>query len=87
MTAPAPDASLELLGDELSRRGLVATLAPDPAEDRPVLEVTSRARYGRTHPVQVMCTSGWFWTPWAERIAPATHPADAADYVARAFGA
>jgi hypothetical protein len=86
VTAPAGE-SLELLGDELSRRGLTATLAPEPAEGRPVLEVTSRARYGRRDPVQVMCTSGWFWTPWADRIAPAAHPEDAADYITREFGA
>jgi hypothetical protein len=87
MTAlPEPAVSLELLGDELDGRGLVVTLAPEPVEGRPLLEVTSRA-LRPARPMQILCSSGWFWLPWAERIAPVTSLRDAADRITGALGA
>lgn len=52
---------LEQLGNELSRRGLRTTLAPDD-NDRPVLEVTRRATTGiGVTAVHVWRQGGVFW--------------------------
>jgi hypothetical protein len=77
---------LEHLAGELGRRGLEAGLAAPPGRV-PRLEVTRPA--GAAEDVYVgRCQDGtwWFWWPWAERIASAADPGDAAARIAGVLG-
>ena len=64
MTA-ADTEHLGRLAEELAKRGLAVTLAPD--SDRPALEIVNPGV--RMLSERVSVESGWFWWAWAERIA------------------
>ena len=78
MTA-AETESLRALAEELAKRGLAVTLAPD--SDRPVLEVVNPGI--RLLSERVTCESGWYWWTWAERIAAVDDVTLAADTIAK----
>lgn len=67
------------LAEELARRGLAVTLAPD--SERPVLEVVNPGV--RLLSERVACEAEWFWWTWAERIAPVDDVRLAADSIAK----
>jgi hypothetical protein len=69
--------SLGRLAEELARRGMAVTLAPDAS--RPVLEVRNPGISMMSE--RVTAASGWYWWPWAERIAAVDDIGLAADVV------
>lgn len=76
--------ALDQLADELSARGYQARLAA-PSERRPSLAVRNTAVPRMAE--RVMAEDGWFWWPWADRIAPVTDIAAAAERVSRVLAA
>ena len=67
------------LAEELARRGLIVTLAPDFG--RAVLEVTNPAVHLLNE--HITCEAGWYWWAWGERIAVVADPGNAADLIAK----
>ena len=76
--------ALEKLAAALGERGYETALTT--AQDRqPSLSVSNpRARQLSK---SVMAQDGWFWWPWADRIAPMSSISEAADWVARVLAA
>ena len=72
-------AALESLGAELNARGFDAHLVT-PGGKQPWLAV--RNPRAEVMSEDVMAQGGWFWWPWADRIAPATDVPAAAARVA-----
>ena len=71
---------LEKLADELSHRGLQAWLMAPPGR-KPTLYVVNPAARALEENVYAGCGKDglwWFWWSWAERIACAADPGDAA---------
>jgi hypothetical protein len=60
--------ALETLGAELEARGFEAHLVIPPGK-QPWLAVRNPRAVVMTE--DVMAQGGWFWWPWADRIAPA----------------
>lgn len=79
-----PAAALEKLAAELAARGY-RTPSLSPHGRPPALTVTNPAASMLTE--TVMAEGGWFWWPWAERIAPVADVAAAAERVARVLRA
>ena len=79
-----PAAAWEKLAAELAARGFAAPALP--AHGRlPSLSVANPAAAMLTE--TVMADGGWFWWPWAGRIAPIAGVAAAADRVAHVLQA
>lgn len=74
-----PVMTLERLAAELRARGLGTTLIAPPGK-APWLDV--RNPQASMLAETVMYARGWYWWPWADRIAPAADVADAAARVA-----
>ncbi len=81
-------AYLESLGDELRGRGFAVRLTI-PQGGPPSLHVVNPHASALTENILAETTAGtwWFWWSWAERIAPADDPAEAADRVTRVLAA
>ena len=79
-----PAAALEKLAAELAARGF-ATPALSRHGRPASLTVANPAASMLTE--TVMAEAGWFWWPWADRIAPVTDVSTAADRVARVLSA
>jgi hypothetical protein len=79
---------LESLGDELRGRGFAVRLAI-PHDGPPSLHVVNPHASALAENILAETAGGawWFWWSWAERIAPADDPADAADRVTRVLAA
>lgn len=73
-------AALEKLAAELTARGY-RTPSLSPQGRPPSLTVSNPATSLLTE--TVMAEGGWFWWPWADRIAPVSDVATAAEHVAR----
>lgn len=79
-----PAAALEKLADELAARGFAAPALSGHGRP-PSLTVASPAAAMLAE--TVMAEGGWFWWPWADRIAPVTDVAAAADRIAHVLRA
>jgi hypothetical protein len=79
-----PTAALEKLAAELTARGY-RTPALSAHGRPPSLTVANPAASMLTE--TVMAEAGWFWWPWADRIAPVSEVAVAAERVARVLRA
>jgi hypothetical protein len=81
-------AYLESLGDELRVRGFAVRLMI-PQGGPPSLHVVNPRASALAENILAESTAGvwWFWWSWAERIAPADDPAEAADRVTRVLAA
>ena len=79
---------LESLGDELRARGLAVRLAI-PQGGPPSLHVVNPRASALAENILAEAVGGawWFWWSWAERIAPADDPVDAAGRVVRVLAA
>ncbi|GLY72503.1 hypothetical protein [Actinoallomurus iriomotensis] len=79
---------LESLGDELRDRGFAVRLTI-PQGGPPSLHVVNPRASALAENILAETTAGawWFWWSWAERIAPANDPAEAADRVTRVLAA
>ncbi len=71
-------AELERLAAELQARGHRAHLIT-PAGKRPYLHTANPGVLSEN----VAYEAGWYWWPWAERLAPATDVPAAADKITR----
>jgi hypothetical protein len=74
------EAALEKLAAELGGLGFQCRLV-NPAPDLPWLEV--RNPRARVLSERILAQSGWFWWPWAERLAEAGDVTGAATRIAR----
>jgi hypothetical protein len=81
-------AYLESLGDELRDRGFAVRLTI-PQGGPPSLHVVNPHASALAENILAEATAGawWFWWSWAERIAPADDPTEAADRVTRVLAA
>jgi hypothetical protein len=79
-----PARALEKLGAELAARGY-RTPALSPHGRPPSITVANPAASMLTE--TVMAEGGWFWWPWADRIAPLADVSAAAGHVARVLRA
>jgi hypothetical protein len=77
-------AYLDSLGGELRSRGFAVRLMI-PQGGPPSLHVVNPRASALAENILAESTAGiwWFWWSWAERIAPAEDPAEAADRVTR----
>jgi hypothetical protein len=73
-------AALEKLGVELGGRGFQCRLV-QPAPELPWLEVTNPRAAVLSE--RILAQSGWFWWPWAERLAEVGDVVGAAARIAR----
>ena len=80
---------LDQLAPALARRGMTASLLA-PADRVPSLRVVNPAAPALAEDVYAGCCedgSWWFWWSWAERIATASDPDQAAARIARVLAA
>jgi hypothetical protein len=78
------EAALEKLAIELGGAGFHCRLV-NPAPELPRLEVTNPR--ARALSERIVAQSGWYWWPWAERLAETTDVAAAAARIARVLRA
>jgi hypothetical protein len=79
-TRSGDETALEKLAAELGGLGFQCKLV-NPAPELPWLEVTNPR--ARVLSERILAQSGWFWWPWAERLAQAGDVAGAAVRIAR----
>ncbi len=82
--APGPQADLEKLAAGLDRRDYAVSLVTT-AGRRPHLHITNRDAAMLTE--NIYCDGQWYWFGWAERIAPVSQVAEAAEKITRVLRA